>query len=278
MGGQLVGPRRVPRYFFRALEVAALCVSLFAPTSSAMAAETVVIPFGGRLVGDGGSPLEGAVDLEATIWGSLLGEDLISKVPLVFKQVPLVAGLFAVTLTLDAEEQKTAEANGRGGIFIEIRDLTNGRSYRRQRLDWQSLHQRGLEQTTGQKIVGEEAVAPRLDPVPTSESGLLSPAVAPVVVAACLASAVAGAKFVADDFNVGSLSCASRCTQARAGSACLRGWTVYRDDAFFEYGTECTTGGTAALGAPLGRVCCCLSTRGAAHPFRRASQSPSGAL
>jgi hypothetical protein len=84
-----------------------------------------------------------------------------------------------------------------------------------------------------------------------------------VASAACLASPVAGAKFLAQSRDV-TTTCESACIAARDLATCVRGWTVYSAGATFDHGNECTTAETPAGLTVEARLCCCLSTMGPA--------------
>ena len=79
--------------------------------------------------------------------------------------------------------------------------------------------------------------------------------------AACLASPVAGAKFLVQGHDP-TAPCAATCTAAQLQATCVRGWTFFAGGQTFDFGNECTAAVPAQGLALVGRLCCCLTTSG----------------
>ncbi len=296
-----VGPERLSRLRL------ACCALLMATVLAApgLMAGPGSLPFSGRLVDAAGQPLSGAVDLTVEFYASQAGNDVLSRAPIVLRQVALSAGVFTIAIPIGDEEFAALFSSG-AAVYLQVHDHTNQRTYRRQRYQLPAgiartgEAERGSDVTVPTVLAGAATAvttapvapgaAPALDAatatsVPegtwASTTAPVPEAVAPAAsepqgsaprlsslraaaAAACLASPVAGAKFTLQ-LRDASQSCAAACAQARVQATCLRGWTVYAGDAYFDYGNECTVApGPSASEQVVSRICCCLSTTGPA--------------
>lgn len=205
--------------------------------SSALAGEPRLLPYKGRLLTPQGQPLKGTVDLEVAFFASEVGNDLKTKSPFVMKQVMLTDGVFEIRIAVDDAEY---DAIFKGGSpFLQVTDKTHGVAYRRHRFD-------------------PPAAAPVVAPSVAREA---QSSIRIAAASACLASPVAGSKFVAETNDTKS-SCATACANVAPASTCVRGWTLYADDRYFDYGNECQVTEAPPGEQVAARVCCCQSLAG----------------
>ena len=117
-------------------------------------------------------------------------------------------------------------------MLFRSKDVTHDQTYRRQRF------------------------VPADLPPPTAPRALVDAAGA-----ACLASPVAGGKFMSLSFNANA-TCGAVCSNVKREATCLRGWTLFVGDQSFDFGNECAALSSAPGMSVKGRLCCCMATSG----------------
>jgi len=179
------------------------------------------------------------VSLEISFYQSENGDDVVSRVPRFFKNLPLVRGEFNVIIEMDQVEYDGVFQNPPRSAYIQIKDTNTNVVFRRMAFLPSSADLVG-------KTIPEEK--------PASNDDFLS-----IARSACVGTHTAGAKFIANSINPAA-SCDSVCVHTEGRSKCLRGWTTFVDGSYFEFGDECSKS-TVPFKTPFkSRICCCLST------------------
>jgi hypothetical protein len=100
--------------------------------SDVEAAGSVVLSYGGRFTETNGKPVDGPVDIEVAFFPSVLGGSLL-RAPLQFPNTKLTQGLFQISIELDPSDFHAVFAAADSEVWIEVRDVTHGVTYPRQR-------------------------------------------------------------------------------------------------------------------------------------------------
>ncbi len=117
--------------FFRIPIILGLLLGVFAAEAKA---SPYALPYTGRLTEADGSPLAGPIDLQCEFFRSAAGNDAVGPVPVPFKNLSLVEGIFQVTLSLLPDDFAEIFGDGTVDVYIEVTDLTHKRTLPRQRL------------------------------------------------------------------------------------------------------------------------------------------------
>jgi len=179
------------------------------------------------------------VSLEISFYQSENGNDVVSRVPRIFKNLPLVKGEFNVIFEMDQVEFDGVFQNPPRNAFIQIKDTEKNVVFRRMPFV---------------PSFAEQVTKPTSAANNENRDDFLG-----VARSACVGTHTAGAKFVVTSINPAT-SCESICTQTERRSKCLRGWTTFADGSYFEFGDECIKN-TVPFKIPFkARICCCLTT------------------
>ncbi|MBM4251965.1 MAG: hypothetical protein FJ146_08340 [Deltaproteobacteria bacterium] len=235
----------------------------------ATAAGGRILPFSGRLLDDQGKAVTGPVDLQLNFFKTEADATPLPLPPYNFYKMDLTDGVFHLKI-MASENDMVTLSNPNNLVYLQVRDATHDRVYRRQKFDL----------ATAETPPAETAPAPTPAQVTSS---VTAPAAASGTTAgvssgtgidqemlrastgACLASPGPGAKFVTVHAEAsGSQTCGAVCSRAAVGAACIRGWTVFADSQQLEFGSECSATPVLASTPVVGRLCCCLNLRGPA--------------
>jgi hypothetical protein len=115
------------------LSFATACFLTLASRTLAAGSGPFEFPYGGRVTHADGQPLEGPVDLELAFFRTETGGNALSA-PLAFPSTSLSAGIFQLDVTLDPTQALAIFPDAEQPVWIEVRDLTHGRTFARQRL------------------------------------------------------------------------------------------------------------------------------------------------
>lgn len=183
------------------------------------------------------------INLEVSFFETEGGNDVLSRVPRIYKDLPLQSGAFELKIEMDQHEFESVFRMPPRPAYIEIRDTDRNVTFRRQ------------------------AFLPRLDtiePEPAKEAGIPFSKVASVSIldsaqSACMATQTAGAKFVVEIRDL-SATCEHACVHTETRSSCIRGWTVFIGGSQFEFGNECHRSPGGFSTPVASRICCCVTT------------------
>jgi hypothetical protein len=219
-------------------------------------AEPRTIPYKGRLMTSEGKAVVAPVDLTADFYpteGNGEGRvGALTKAPLNFKGVPLDDGVFELHIAL--EEAEYAAVFAGGAAYLQVTDVTHGLTYQRQRLM--------ADAPVPAVATKSDAKTPPVTSVAPSPG---DDTVLDAVVAACIGGPAPGAKFVRPA-PTASAACSDVCAAAEKETTCVRGWTLFANGRYFDFGNECHRPPGDAGEAPQGRLCCCLTTAGPMNP------------
>jgi hypothetical protein len=104
---------------------------LLAATSGAALAVPSEITYMGRLVAATGRPAEGEVALTVAFYGEAEGGDALGDKTFPFTGVKLANGVFTLNIAL-TDAERAAIFTG-GDVYIEVTDVTNSKTYQRQK-------------------------------------------------------------------------------------------------------------------------------------------------
>jgi hypothetical protein len=115
---------------------AGLALAMVLCAGNALQANPFVMSYSGRLANASGEGVAGPVKLEFKFYNVASGGSAIAVSPIVKNSVPLEDGVFQVDLTelLQSEYHLVLSTTGTQSVWIEVRDVTNGKTYPRQRL------------------------------------------------------------------------------------------------------------------------------------------------
>lgn len=176
------------------------------------------------------------VSLEVSFYETASGNDVVSRAPRIFKDHPVTAGAFTLVIEMDQIEYDAVFQKPRRPAYIQIRDITKNMTFKRQ-----EFLPASETETTAIPVAGQ--VSPFIEQAR----------------AACMATNTAGAKYIVEVRKPG-VSCQSACVHSEARSTCIRGWTLYTDGQYFEFGEECTRAVNGFSTPVQARICCCLTT------------------
>jgi hypothetical protein len=179
------------------------------------------------------------VSLEISFYQSETGDDVVSRVPRLFKNLPLISGEFNVIIEMDQLEYDAVFQNPPRHAFIQIKDTDKNVGFRRMPF-LPSLPEQVTNSRPSEKV--------------TTQDDFLS-----IARSACVGIQTAGAKFVVTSSNP-VISCETVCVNSESKSKCLRGWTTFTDGSYFEFGDECNKNAVPFQNPFRSRVCCCLTT------------------
>ncbi len=179
------------------------------------------------------------VSLEISFYQSEHGDDVASRVPRLFKNLPLVRSEFNVIIEMDQLEYDAVFQNPPRNAFIQIKDIEKNVVFRRM-----PFLPTGLDHNQ------KKTQAERSD----AQDEFLS-----IARSACVGTHTAGAKFVTMSVNPAT-SCETACVHTEGRSKCLRGWTTFADGSYFEFGDECIKSAVPFETPFKARVCCCFTT------------------
>lgn len=181
---------------------------------------------------------ETTVTFEVSFYESAQGNDVVSRVPRIYKNHPVSSGGFSLLIEMDQHEFDSVFQIPRRPAFIQIRDLTKNVTFKRQAF-----------------LPASEAAPRQSEPQYfVDKASFLT-----VARAACIATNTAGAKFLTEISNPG-INCQSACVHSEARSSCVRGWTLFTDGNYFEFGNECSSVVSGFATPVQARLCCCLTT------------------
>jgi hypothetical protein len=183
---------------------------------------------------------EQTVSLEVSFYETANGNDVVSRAPRIFKDHPVTSGAFTLVIAMDQIEYDAVFQKPRRPAFIQIRDLTKNQTFKRQEF-----------------LPAAEAV--QAGSLATAQSAAQVSPFADQARAACIATNTAGAKYIVELKNP-DVTCQSACVHSEARSVCVRGWTLYTDGRYFEFGEECTKAFSGFSTPVQARICCCLTT------------------
>jgi len=179
------------------------------------------------------------VSLEISFYQSERGDDVVSRVPRIFKNLPLVRGEFNVIIEMDQVEYDGVFQNPPRNAYIQIKDTEKNIVFRRM----------PFLPTTPEQTVKKSS----------SEKSEIQDEFLSIARSACVGTQTAGAKFVAFSINPAT-SCETICVHSESKSKCLRGWTTFVNGSYFEFGDECLKHAVPFETPFKSRVCCCLTT------------------
>lgn len=185
------------------------------------------------------------LSLEISFYETLGGDDVVSRVPRVYKDLPVARGEFTVMISMDRLELEAVFHVPARPAFIQIKDISKNVVFKRL-----PFIPAGAAQP-----VPDAVTAPLKQ---ESDTRMIS-GLASVTRAACMGVNTAGAKFVVNLLDA-KATCQSACIHAEGRSSCLRGWTIFAQDTYFEFGDECEKGATGFEAPVESRYCCCLTT------------------
>ena len=253
-----------------------MCVWLQA--ALAVAAGGRVLPFSGRLLDDQGKPVSGPVDLQLNFFRTEADATPLPLPPYNFYKMDLSDGVFHVKIMTSESDLNVLNTPG-NIIYLQVKDVTHDRVYRRQKFDM----------TTSEPLT---QAAPAPSPAPQAAASPAASATQPnppaagqvtgvdfditrAAIAACVASPGAGAKFVTGrDEVAGAQTCTNVCALSAPGAACIRGWTLFGNNQYLEFGSECNATPVLASVPVVGRLCCCLNLRGPSPLFMPSTAAP----
>lgn len=182
------------------------------------------------------------ISLEISFYETAAGNDVVSRVPRIYKDLPLERSEFTVQIEMDRLEFEAVFHKPLRPAFIQIKDLSKNVVFRRLAFT-PAIASGPVEAATTEAVLDKRRQS--------DFSGIAR--------AACMGVNTAGAKFVVSlsDPNV---TCQSACIHAESRSSCLRGWTLFAQDNYFEYGDECVKAATGFESRVEARFCCCLTT------------------
>ncbi|MEN9836028.1 MAG: hypothetical protein RL011_2221 [Pseudomonadota bacterium] len=244
-------------------------LALWLQSALATAAGGRILPFSGRLLDDQGKAVSGPVDLQLNFFKTEADAIPLPLPPYNFYKMDLADGVFHLKI-MASENDMTTLSSPSNVVYLQVRDVTHDRVYRRQKFDL----------ATAETLPAEPAPAPAPAPAVSvnasaglgsapsagSSSGAgIDQDIIRASSGACLGSPGAGAKFIAVHAEAsGSQTCGAVCSRAAVGAACIRGWTVFSDNQQLEFGSECSATPVLASTPVVGRLCCCLNLRGPA--------------
>lgn len=228
----------------------------------AAAAGGQILPFSGRLLDDQAHPVSGPVDLQLTFFR---GETDVSPLPLppyTFYRIELADGVFHLKIMVGEADLATL-SNPTNTVYLQVKDVTHDRVYRRQKFDLPAP-----EVAPPSNAVSPAASVVNNGPASASAPMPIPPPAVDLEItraasAACFGSPGAGAKFLSP-YNeaAGPSTCGSVCAQSMTGAACIRGWTIFSNNQYIEFGSECSATPVLAAAPVSARLCCCLNLRG----------------
>ena len=184
------------------------------------------------------------VSLEISFYQSENGDDVVSRVPRSFKNLPLMRSEFNVIIEMDRLEYDAVFQNPPRAAYIQIKDTEKNILFRRM-----PFLPSGTDQISKKEVSEKPEIA----------EDFLS-----IARSACVGTHTAGAKFITTSINPAT-SCETACVHTETKSKCLRGWTTFTDGSYFEFGDECLKSAVPFETPFKSRVCCCLTT---AKPMR----------
>jgi hypothetical protein len=236
----------------------------------AVAAGGQILPFSGRLLDDQAHPVSGPVDLQLTFFRSETDASPIPLPPYTFYRIELADGVFHLKIML-GESDLTTLSSPTNTVYLQVKDATHDRVYRRQKFDLPAPEVAPPSNATATApAVPMVNNGPTSAPIPTpppAPAALPPPAVDLEITraasAACFGSPGAGAKFLST-YNeaAGPSTCGSVCAQSMTGAACIRGWTIFSNNQYIEFGSECSATPVLTAAPVSARLCCCLNLRG----------------
>lgn len=179
------------------------------------------------------------VSLEISFYQSENGDDVASRVPRIFKNLPLVRSEFNVIIEMDQIEYDAVFQNPPRSAYIQIKDTEKNVVFRRMPFLPSSAEQVTKKDSPEKPEIQEDFLS--------------------IARSACVGTHTAGAKFVTTSINPAT-SCESACVHTESRSKCLRGWTTFVDGTYFEFGDECIKSAVPFETPFKSRVCCCLTT------------------
>ncbi len=235
----------------------------------AIAAGGRVLPFSGRLLDDQGKAVSGPVDLQLNFFKTEVDATPLPLPPYNFYKMDLADGVFHLKIMASENDMATL-ASPSNVVYLQVRDVTHDRVYRRQKFDLTSAEtpppDPGIAAPPPSPITSTQTNASASATTQGSSAGAaIDQDLIRASTGACLGSPGAGAKFVAVHAEAsGSQTCGAVCSRSAVGAACIRGWTVFADSQQLEFGSECTATPVLASIPVVGRLCCCLNLRGPA--------------
>ena len=233
----------------------------------AAAAGGQILPFSGRLLDDQAHPVSGPVDLQLTFFRGEADASPLPLAPYTFYKIELTDGVFHLKIRVGDSDLATL-SNPTNTVYLQVKDATHDRVYRRQKFDVPAPEVPSVKPSiaAAPSAVNGPPSSPMAAPTPAPA------AVAPPVVdleitraasAACFGSPGAGAKFLsAYNEAAGPATCGSVCAQSMTGAACIRGWTIFSNNQYLEFGSECSATPVLTAAPVIARLCCCLNLRG----------------
>ncbi len=179
------------------------------------------------------------VSLELSFYHSESGDDVVSRVPRLFKNLPLVRSEFNVIIEMDQIEYDAVFQNPPRSAYIQIKDTDKNIVFRRM-----PFLPSSAEQFTKKDYAEKPEI---LEDFPS------------IARSACVSTHTAGAKFITTSVNPAT-SCETSCVHTESRSKCLRGWTTFVDGSYFEFGEECRNSAVPFATPFKSRICCCLTT------------------
>ena len=237
----------------------------------AVAAGGQILPFSGRLLDDQAHPVSGPVDLQLTFFRSEADASPLPMPPYTFYKIDLADGVFHLKIMIGESDLATL-SNITNSVYLQVKDATHDRVYRRQKFDLPAPEVAAAAPSHASATAPAAAMgtSPTSAPMPTpppAPAALPPPAVdlelTRAASAACFGSPGAGAKFLST-YNeaAGPSTCGSVCALSMTGAACIRGWTIFSNSQYIEFGSECSATPVLTAAPVSARLCCCLNLRG----------------
>ena len=230
----------------------------------AAAAGGQILPFSGRLLDDQAHPVSGPVDLQLTFFRGETDASPLPLPPYSFYKIELADGVFHLKIMV-GESDLAALSNPTNSVYLQVKDVTHDRVYRRQKFD---LPTPDVASATASNAATAAPAAATAASMPTPAPAALPPPAVDLEItraasAACFGSPGAGAKFLsAYNEAAGPSTCGSVCAQSMTGAACIRGWTIFSNNQYIEFGSECSATPVLTAAPVSARLCCCLNLRG----------------
>ncbi|MCX6104357.1 MAG: hypothetical protein NTY08_00815 [Proteobacteria bacterium] len=238
----------------------------------AAAAGGQILPFSGRLLDDQARPVSGPVDLQLTFFRSEADASPLPLPPYSFYKIELADGVFHLKIMVGEADLATL-SNPTNTVYLQVKEVTHDRVYRRQKFDLPAPEvaspPNAVSPAASMVNNGLTSVsAPMPMPMPPPAPAALPPPAVDLEItraasAACFGSPGAGAKFLSP-YNeaAGPSTCGSVCALSMTGAACIRGWTIFSNNQYIEFGSECSATPVLTAAPVSARLCCCLNLRG----------------
>ena len=107
---------------------------LFLGVSVVAQASTYDFSYSGRLVDDTGKPFDGPLALKVSFFHSSTGSTPVMEITAGLSNVALRDGVFQITMSLDAQDYQTIFPAVTQAVYLQITDVTHGKSYDRQQV------------------------------------------------------------------------------------------------------------------------------------------------